>query len=419
MDFGYEIDDQNLKHNFDVMIFEDETLVGGVLWTKYQSTIDANKYSEIYYIETNLNEKLVISFGDNTIGKRPFEGSYIKVTYGVTQGDEANGYRNIDIAEPIYSATGEEFSSANLIITNHADTPVTIGGTAEESLLTIKNNAPKFYEAQNRSVTLQDYRTILEKIKFEDDQVEFDIANVWEGPDENPPIYGTIISVFKPTELVNGEYQNFTDYQKEQIINSIKPYMPLALKFEIRDAIYIYINISSTVYYSYAYTNPEDSIKENIINWFNEYINTYNSQIKYSNLLSLIDQVDGVSNNLTETTFHIKFNSTISSSKNYIFNLYNELKPGSIYSYFNEIIDITDDSNGNIIDSDGNIIGSIDYIEGRLDFSYDFDKYLEEGETIVNAIELYFDTKYDDIYFLKNCLPILNDSDINITTIGN
>ena len=81
------------------------------------------------------------------------------------------------------------------------------GGANAESIPSIKFNAPKSFQRQNRAVIKNDYaRTILAEAP------DIEAVSVWGGEDNDPPIYGKVYIAAKPTSksrlmlsLTNGE----------------------------------------------------------------------------------------------------------------------------------------------------------------------------------------------------------------------
>jgi len=371
--YGFEIDDRFISITVD-----------GVIWSQYLNDIDANSTSDIYFIDNNLNNKLEVTFGDNIIGKTPTIGSEIVVTYGVTAGSAGNDLSLIVLNQTVYSGV-YSYIDSDCTIANSTSS----AGTEEETIQSIKVNAPKFYEAQNRAVTKGDYQVLLKGLSF------IETINIWDGAEANPPVYGTVFGSVKP---VSGD-DLLTTSQKAEIQTHIKQFMPLTLKFTLVDPIYIYITITSTVYYYSRYSVDSTVIRSEldslITAYFTNDLTIEETTLKYSRLIEKIDSVDDVSNNLTDITCHIKFDKTVSTSNNYIFDLGNTIKINSIDNEY-----IKDDGLGNIIQkSTSTVIGGIDYTTGELNF------ISPEMNSIDNIVK--FETDVRDIYFLKNSLPVL------------
>jgi len=359
--------------------------VDGIQWSEYLNDIDANEDSEIYFIDNNLNDKLELSFGDNIIGKTPTVGNTIVVTYGYTLGVAGNNLNEIALNQNVYSGIYTYTSSDCTVVSVYSS-----GGSAEETIQSIKANAPKFYEAQNRAVTKQDYETLLTQVSF------LETINVWDGANELPPTYGTVFATFKPT---SGD-DILTADQKTTVTSFIQDYMPMTLRFVIKDPIYIYLDIVSTVYY-YETLNVDTTvirgeIETNIDEYFTLDMTLTDTTLKYSQLIKTIDDVTEVSNNLTDINCFIKFDRASTASNSYVFDIGNGIEPSSVDNTL-----IQDDGLGNIIlKSDLSIIGSIGYASGEFN-------WILAGMDATDNV-LYFDTAIKDISFVKNNLPVLN-----------
>ena len=59
------------------------------------------------------------------------------------------------------------------------------GGSAIESLTSIRNTAPKLYQAQKRAVTKEDYKSILLA-----ERADIESITVYGGEEASPAVYG-------------------------------------------------------------------------------------------------------------------------------------------------------------------------------------------------------------------------------------
>ena len=105
------------------------------------------------------------------------------------------------------------------------------------SIESIRFQAPKTYSAQNRCVTVQDYRDIVVK---EDPNIQ--AVAVWGGEDNVPPNYGKVYLAIKPkTGYV------YSDAAKELIKKNILNKKNVAtVSPEIVDPTYTYLAVSYT-----------------------------------------------------------------------------------------------------------------------------------------------------------------------------
>ena len=387
------------SYNFDSVPFEllngttiaDDYIivkVDGIPWTEYNSagpSIDAT--SEVFFLSFNNNERLTVTFGDGIFGKIPTPGVLIEVIYGVTLGVGGNGFTEIVVDQVVSSF---EMAYSNVI----GNDGKSYGGTAPESLASIKINAPKFYEAQNRALTKSDYKVFIEGHAPSDVK----LVNVWDGAEASPPLYGTVFATVKPNSSLN-----LTTQQKSDLLAYLSQYTVMSIRTALVDAIYVYIKLDSTVYYyrNYGVSTPaiRATIVDNVQNYFDNELTSFNTKLKYSNLVQAIDLPVEVSNNLTEISYYLKFDEAPNSQ--YKFDVQNAITPGTLLS---------DNDGGAVPDanliyddagiikrvSDDAIAGTVDYATGVINFNMTM---------LASDNVLYFKTDSDDFIFEASNLP--------------
>ncbi len=378
--YGAEIDNNYL-----------ELRVNDTLWSLYDSSEDILADSTVYFTNLNYSEKIEINFGNNVFGLSPTTGDTIDLIYGITNGITGNNLNEPKLDQVITDGTNN-YSNSDVIFEN---TTLSINGSDKETINSIKINSPRFYESQNRAITENDYQVFLEQ------RPEISKANVWSGADNNPPLYGTVFFAARPFD---GSLY-LTPQQKTDISEYIKEYMPLSIRFEITDPMYIYIEIDSIVYYYKTYgtstTELRTTIENNIQEYFDDELSVFDTRLKYSNLVQVIDEPNEVSNNITEIVYFIQFDK--SPNNHYEFNLRNLILPESIDNIYIKDLD------GNILDKiDDSIIGTINYSTGELSFSKTLD-------AVDNQIR--FKTATSDADFLFSNLPILSSTTLIFESI--
>jgi hypothetical protein len=256
-------------------------------------TVESN--SKIFLIQEIDDEKYQILFGDNIFGKNPENGSTITASYIVTNGIDGNGSANFTF-------------SGNLSYTeNGIDKPVTSGisllttlqssenGDGIESIDTIKYLAPRVYASQYRAVTSNDYTSLIPFLYSNVDSV-----SAYGGEELDPPQYGKVYITIKPK---NGEI--LSDVTKNSIKNDLKKYTVAGIKQEFIDLKYLYVEYDSTVSYDPSFISNRENLYTRIQSTINLYskssdINSFGGRLKYSKLISLIDNVDrGITSNIT------------------------------------------------------------------------------------------------------------------------
>jgi hypothetical protein len=362
--------------------------VNGEVWTEYNPSNVIDYSSKVYFLSFNNNDKLTVSFGDGTFGQNPTTGSTIEVTYGVTLGVDGNGLEDIVLNQVL--PTEYELTFSNSIIS--------YGGADSETLESIKLNAPRFYEAQNRIVTKSDYIVFIEGHAPSD----VDLVSVWGGEENDPPIYGTVFISIKPNTPLTPEQ---IASRNTVLLDYLSDYTVITIRNEIIEPTYIYCDLDSTVYYYKDYgistSDLEVTIEENIQNYFDNDLNSFDTKLKYSNLVAAIDAPNAVSNNLTDITYSLRFDQ--SPNNQYDFDVQNAITEGSLVN------PIIEDSEGIIkLKSNGIAVGTIDYVNGTMSFNVDFG-----GDGNI----LYFKTNLDDFNFRDTNLPYYNQTTITFEGI--
>ena len=243
-------------------------------FSKVTNLVEVTTTTRVYYIEEVEDGEFEIKFGDGVFGVALDAGNIVVLEYLVSNGSSANDIETLTYADAIAGVTTIDFVASD----------PAAGGADRETVNKIKFNAPKAYEAQNRVVTADDYKTLMLQ------QATVDSCVVWGGEDNDPPTYGKVFIAIKPT---TGDVLTATE--KINLINSIiKPKKVLTISTEIVDPEYIYIIVDATVkYQSDATISTSAEIKQLVIDTIKTYntdeINQFSKYFRYSKLSRLID----------------------------------------------------------------------------------------------------------------------------------
>ena len=139
--------------------------------------------TQSYFLNENEDGKYELKFGDNVVGKRLNDGNIVVASYRVCNGTATQGANT-------FVAPNSIGGYSNITLKTAASAA---GGAEQESIASIKFNAPKNYQAQNRAVTTDDYTTLI-KNNFGD----IGAVSVWGGQENDPPIYGKAFISVKP-----------------------------------------------------------------------------------------------------------------------------------------------------------------------------------------------------------------------------
>ncbi len=326
-----------------------------------------NENSRVYFLQEVEGGKFEVYFGDGVIGKELLVGNIVKLRYRTTNGALLNGANTFSGPSTISG-----FTSITIKTTIAA-----ASGADQESIDSIKFNAPKQFEVQNRAVTSRDYERIIVK-----NYPEIVSISVWGGEDNVPPVYGKVFVSARPS---TGE--NLSNSKKESIKATLSSINLLTTTVEFVDPTYIYANITSTVRYNPNATPKTDgqmitTISNSITNYFNTQLGQFGKGLRLSRLSRFIDNAEtSVLSNDTTLQLELRSKSISLSKKNtYTFTFNQEVVPGSLtssqFTLDSQNVFLDDNSSGIVrayfLDTDGNknLItsnsGTIDYDTGTV-----------------------------------------------------
>ena len=314
------IEDGNIERNmFDVTVNGISYVVCDTLMDKIYSDDDENDNN---YCSATYNSDLsilTIQFGDNLHGKKLSSGDTIIIKYLSTEGEEGNISSTglIDkISSALYNDDNESvtaYCTNTTTITNGADYP-----TLEE----IRITAPKVFNAGDRGNTCIDIETILtsngyaSKVKCWGifDELEM---NGYDGFSTDLHDIENIIHII----ALDGNYDNLTESAQQNILKKIyKKCDPTNIyQFEECEKIPLVFNIdcnindsslTPSVIKSYITTALNSNYKLSTMN--------FGESIYLSDVISLLDSVDGIDNLLLTFQSYISDELTTNSFKDTI-----------------------------------------------------------------------------------------------------
>jgi len=261
-----------------VRVQQNEQSVSYDIYTKFESLLNIDSTSQIYYIQENPSELFEVYFGDGIIGRKPINNNVVTLDYVYTKGDEANGASVFSLVDNIGG-----FSTATITTVATA-----AGGTERETLESIRFNAPITFTAQNRAVTSDDYRGILLK-----NFANISSISTWGGEDNDPVDFGKVYISIKPLTA-----EKLTDIEKFDITNNIlKGKNVVSITPEIVDP--AFTNLELDVFFKY---NPnltdrtavdlQTIVKDVIADYNFNNLNKFDGVFRHSQLLKAIDSAD-------------------------------------------------------------------------------------------------------------------------------
>jgi hypothetical protein len=403
-------------------------------YQQFTNIFNVNRETRLYLLQEVLDEKYQIIFGDNIFGKKPDNGASIFVSYIVTNGASGNGARN-------FSFSGILKDNNDNVITTGISLVTTIqsseNGDDIESLDNVKYLAPRVYASQYRAVSSNDYKSL---IPFLSPNIES--VNAYGGEELPIPEYGKVYISVKPK---NGTY--LSNASKDKILKQLKTYSIAGIKPELVDLKYLYIELSSFVYYNKSKVNNLENLRSNIISTISNYskssdLNVFGGRFKYSKMTSLIDSTsNSITSNITTVKirrnlfpilnknatyeicfgnrFHIKKSNTNDGKGYNIKSTGFKIQQSTETLYLGDtpisdtqgilfFFKIVDNKPINVISS----VGTINYLKGEIMLNSVVFTYFEGTEIQIEAIP-----ESNDIIGLRELYLQLNTTNLNVQMV--
>lgn len=419
-----------------------------------------NGTQKIYFAEEVVGQKTRVYFGDGVIGKRPVDGASIQITYFTTSGALANGASDI-------TYSGELPSGAKNPIVINPEAKLTSGVNIED-IDSIRANAPLLFAAQNRAVTPNDFKSIIQS------KILPGVHSVscWGGEEDvwnyidvqgtpfaqqyvgEPKLGYVFISILEEPN----DPTPFTSIETKLYVESTlrNKYGVVTIFPEVVQPRITFLAISTKVKYDSSKSVQAQELKENIrVSITQDQVENYSefqTTLRYSRLSTAIDSSSPyiISNNL-EVSLYTEASKEEMQSKELQVSIGVPISVWSLksseFEYTHEgvtrTVYLTDsllpddmvglayrDENNSVrwIQNNGSIIkfASIDRSTGTIDFyippsepgaertqTYlDFSKV--NGITEVNKLRIYATSLEKDVSFTRNVAPILRLDDIKI-----
>lgn len=257
-----------------VSVRESNTAPISHTYTKTSVLYGLNSSSNNFFVQAAQGDRYEICFGDNVFGRKPTTGNLIEVTYRVSSGSKVNG------------ANSFTMTTNNLGYTANVTTQlVASGGVEQESVSSIKFNAPKIFQAQDRAVTKNDYKALILN-----EFPELKAVGVFSGGEiSSAPQYGKIF--ISPVSQSGNPISISLTEQLKQFIQS-KSLM--TTRVEIIDPEFLELYVNCNVYYNLSKSNitPQaisNIVSSNIINYNAQNLTDFDKTFRYSQFIANIN----------------------------------------------------------------------------------------------------------------------------------
>lgn len=403
-----------------IRVLEDPILGKYYSYTFADNLTEVDSTTRIYYIKEIDDGLFEVEFGDGVLGKKPPTGSKVIIEYFITNKTEANGAK-------LFNYNGENTFGGVVSLTTIS---AASGGAEAEDIESIRYNAPKHFSAQNRAVTAEDYRSVIQKI-----YANIDSISVWGGESNVPPIYGKVFVAIKPK---TGEF--LTPLTKQTIQASLKKRNTVSITPEIVDPIYLYLDVATTVYYDVnSTTKDSNTISAIVLNSIQNYNETelskFDGVFRFSKLGRIIDTAESsILSNITSIKLRRDIVPAFNRNSRYIIRLDNPIYTEAnsadnvLSTSFNilgrtEDFYLSDDGNGKLrlfyysgsktvrvyLDNDA---GTVDYNDGIITVN---SIYITAAPN--NKVSFSIIPYSNDVVSVRNQLVLIDTSTIKVNSI--
>ena len=276
-------------------------------------TTTVNSTANVYYLEEDEEGRFEVLFGDDVIGRKLVMGNIVILSSLVSDGSEPNGAKTF---VPVSGVGGY----SNVVVSTVTNG---VGGAERDSVSTIKFNAPRNYQAQNRAVTINDYKRLLER-----DYPAAESIVAWGGEDNDPPVYGKVYLAVKPQTGLT-----LSTSTKAFIADTVLGNRNIvSITPEVVDPDYMYVTVTSSVKYDSTKTTVSaQQIKNSISNTIYQYgvtnLGLFADQFRYSPLIKQIDETEtSIESSLTSVNLRRTFAPTLGTPTSYTLKFSNQIK---------------------------------------------------------------------------------------------
>lgn len=283
-----------------VSVRANESATNSDVYNKVDNITNVKATDRIYFLSETEDMRYELTFGDDVIGRKLTDGEVIDLEYLVTAGAEANDIASFAFIGKITDSNGQVYAASDVNVTI-AET--SFGGSVEESVESIKYNAPRYYSAQYRAVTSQDYEVIMSKIY---DNVESVVA--YGGDELYPPVYGKVYIAIKTK---TGSKLN--DATKISLAKQLRSYAMASIEPVVTDAESIYVFPKVFITYDPACSaRSVSAIETNVQNAINEWaisskVNNFNSSFSLAKFQKAITLADKCVSDVTTQVSLLKY----------------------------------------------------------------------------------------------------------------
>ena len=268
-----------------VRIQENEESTAFDIYTRFETLLGVDSTSKVYYLQENAGNYYEIYFGDGVTGRKPTNNNIVTLDYVYTAGADSNGANVFNMSDSVGG-----FGNSSVTTLQSA-----AGGAEQETSESIRFNAPLTFTSQNRAVTSDDYRAIIQR-----EFTNISSISCWGGEDNDPPDYGKAYISIKPILA-----ETLTQAEKDEITGVVlKGKNVVSITPEIVDPNYTYLELDVFFKYNPNLTDRTaveltSVVRDTISDYNFNNLNKFDGVFRHSQLTAFIDNADPAIQNST------------------------------------------------------------------------------------------------------------------------
>ena len=311
----YVIPDDSVDTNtISVKVFDTISSSTFSSYTDIKSAVRVDTTSRVFIVRETPNGFYELTFGEgNVLGKAPVAGNKIEVTYFQVQGSIPNSASSFTPASTV-TIGSTSYTPTVTTVSNSA------GGDEKESITSIKLNAPAAFSSQQRMVTAEDYKAIINK----NYSAVLDDVIAWGGNDNVPPDFGSVYVSLKFKDSV-------TDAVRTNTKNAIKTNLSdnlaiMSINTEFSDPIDTFVEVTTSFNFDPDLTGDTAettavTIQNTISNFFADNLNAFGKVFRRSVVTATIDDLSvAILNTSMTLKVQQRFTPTVGTATDYTIN---------------------------------------------------------------------------------------------------
>lgn len=294
-----------------VYVFDTPSSSNFVTYTPITSAVSVNSDSRYYQISEAPNGFYELNFGDGiSFGKSPEAGNKIEVVYLSCAGADAN---NASLFSPTSPVRVPSVGNYTLNVTTVSNSGV---GGPRQSIESIRQNAPIAFAAQQRLVTADDYRAVIQR-----NYATVTDAIAWGGEDNVPADFGKVyVSLVFEDGTTTAQQTAVKNSIVQEVTNNLSI---LSIDTVFEDPVRTYLEIVLTFNFDPNLTGQTIKASEsNVFNELKAYVDEnlkqFGGVFRRSELLGRIDDLsDAILNSRATVKLQQRFVPDLTQSTSY------------------------------------------------------------------------------------------------------